>query len=79
MALGPSEITLYQPRHSLITALMRSEFDRNDSVNIQHFWLRRALRILQPFYLVALAATLIALMLYPPGMPCARLRKRLTH
>jgi len=51
----------------LITTLMRSEFDRNGSVNIRHFWLRRALRILPPFYLVALAATLIALSLYPPG------------
>jgi peptidoglycan/LPS O-acetylase OafA/YrhL len=51
----------------LITTLMRSEFDRNGSVNIRHFWLRRALRILPPFYLVALAATLIALILYPPG------------
>jgi peptidoglycan/LPS O-acetylase OafA/YrhL len=130
MALRPSEITLYQPRHSLvestgrsptgmasplpsaarhipsldgiravsfmlvfathagastfisgdfgvtvffflsgflITTLMRSEFDRNGSVNIRHFWLRRALRILPPFYLVALAATLMALILYPPG------------
>jgi peptidoglycan/LPS O-acetylase OafA/YrhL len=51
----------------LITTLMRSEFDRNGSVNIRHFWLRRALRILPPFYLIALAATLIALILYPPG------------
>jgi peptidoglycan/LPS O-acetylase OafA/YrhL len=51
----------------LITTLMRSESDRNGSVNIRHFWLRRALRILPPFYLVALAATLIALILYPPG------------
>ena len=55
----------------LITTLMRSEFDRNGSVNIRHFWLRRALRILPPFYLVALAATLIALILYPPGTVCA--------
>jgi peptidoglycan/LPS O-acetylase OafA/YrhL len=51
----------------LITTLMRSEFDRNGSVNIRHFWLRRALRILPPFYVVALAATLMALILYPPG------------
>jgi peptidoglycan/LPS O-acetylase OafA/YrhL len=51
----------------LITTLMRSEFDRNGSVNIRHFWLRRALRILPPFYLVVLAATLTALILYPPG------------
>jgi peptidoglycan/LPS O-acetylase OafA/YrhL len=51
----------------LITTLMRSEFDRNGSVNIRHFWLRRALRILPPFYLIVLAATLTALVLYPPG------------
>jgi peptidoglycan/LPS O-acetylase OafA/YrhL len=51
----------------LITTLMRSEFERNGSVNVRDFWLRRALRILPPFYLVALAATLIALILYPPG------------
>src|SRR5579864_9186781 len=51
----------------LITTLMRSEFDRKGSVNIRHFWLRRALRILPPFYVVALAATLLALILYPPG------------
>ena len=51
----------------LITTLMRSEFDRNGSVNIRHFWLRRALRILPPFYVVVLAATLTALILYPPG------------
>jgi peptidoglycan/LPS O-acetylase OafA/YrhL len=51
----------------LITTLMRSEFDRNGSVNVRRFWLRRALRILPPFYLVVLAATLTALILYPPG------------
>ena len=51
----------------LITTLMRSEFDRSGSVNIRHFWLRRALRILPPFYVVALAATLMALILYPRG------------
>jgi peptidoglycan/LPS O-acetylase OafA/YrhL len=51
----------------LITTLLRAEFQKNDSVNIRHFWLRRALRILPPFYLVVLAATLLALVLYPPG------------
>jgi peptidoglycan/LPS O-acetylase OafA/YrhL len=51
----------------LITTLMRSEFDNNRGVNIGHFWLRRALRILPPLYLVLLAATLMALVLYPPG------------
>ena len=51
----------------LITTLMRSEFERTGSVNLAHFWLRRALRILPPFYLVVLTATLMALVLYPPG------------
>lgn len=51
----------------LITTLLRSEFDRNGSINIRHFWLRRALRILPPLYLVALTATLMAVVLYPPG------------
>lgn len=51
----------------LITTLMRSELEKNGSINVGHFWLRRALRILPPFYLVILAATLIALVLYRPG------------
>jgi peptidoglycan/LPS O-acetylase OafA/YrhL len=51
----------------LITTLMRSEFETTGSVNLQHFWLRRALRILPPFYLMLLAAILLALVLYPPG------------
>ena len=51
----------------LITTLMRSEFERTSSVDLMYFWLRRALRILPPFYLVVLAATLVALILYPPG------------
>lgn len=51
----------------LITTLMRSEFENNGCVNFRHFWLRRALRILPPFYLVLLAATLAATALYPPG------------
>jgi peptidoglycan/LPS O-acetylase OafA/YrhL len=51
----------------LITTLMRSEFEKNGSVNIRHFWLRRALRILPPLYLVIPSATLAILVLYPPG------------
>lgn len=49
----------------LITTLMRSEFEKTGSVSFRHFWLRRALRILPPFYLVLLAATLLASALYP--------------
>jgi peptidoglycan/LPS O-acetylase OafA/YrhL len=51
----------------IITTLMRSEFEKNGSVNFRHFWLRRALRILPPFYLVLLGAALLAYALYPPG------------
>jgi peptidoglycan/LPS O-acetylase OafA/YrhL len=51
----------------IITTLMRLEFEKNGSVNIRHFWLRRALRILPPFFLLVGAAWLLALVLYPPG------------
>jgi peptidoglycan/LPS O-acetylase OafA/YrhL len=51
----------------LITTLMRVEFDKNGSVNFRHFWLRRAFRILPPFYLVLLCATLGSLAFDPPG------------
>lgn len=36
----------------LITTLMRTEYERKGSVSLKHFWLRRSLRILPPFYLV---------------------------
>jgi peptidoglycan/LPS O-acetylase OafA/YrhL len=51
----------------LITTLLRMEYESRGIVNIAHFWLRRALRVLPPFYVVAVGATLIALALYPPG------------
>jgi peptidoglycan/LPS O-acetylase OafA/YrhL len=51
----------------LITTLMRAEFEKNGSVNFRHFWLRRGLRILPPFYIVLLAAVLAALIFDPPG------------
>jgi peptidoglycan/LPS O-acetylase OafA/YrhL len=51
----------------LITTLMRVEFANNASINFRHFWLRRALRILPPFYLVLIAAILGALAFDPPG------------
>jgi peptidoglycan/LPS O-acetylase OafA/YrhL len=51
----------------LITTLMRAEFAMTSSVDLRRFWLRRALRILPPFYLVLAAAMLLTLMLYPPG------------
>jgi peptidoglycan/LPS O-acetylase OafA/YrhL len=51
----------------IITTLMRTEFESSGTVNVRHFWLRRALRILPAFYLVLLLATLVASVLYPPG------------
>jgi peptidoglycan/LPS O-acetylase OafA/YrhL len=51
----------------LITTLMRAEFARTGAVDLRHFWLRRALRILPPFYLVLFAATLAAVAFDPPG------------
>ncbi|HEY6457840.1 MAG TPA: acyltransferase [Steroidobacteraceae bacterium] len=51
----------------LITTLLRLEYETKGSVNIAYFWLRRALRVLPPFYVVALGATAIGLILYPPG------------
>jgi peptidoglycan/LPS O-acetylase OafA/YrhL len=41
----------------LITTLMRIEAERTTRVSLKHFYLRRALRILPPFYIVLLAAT----------------------
>ena len=51
----------------LITTLMRAEYEKNQTVNLGHFWLRRALRILPPLYLVVLGSALLALVVYPPG------------
>jgi peptidoglycan/LPS O-acetylase OafA/YrhL len=51
----------------LITTLLRSEFEKNGAISLRHFWLRRALRILPPFYLVLIAAVLLSLAVDPPG------------
>lgn len=51
----------------LITTLLRAEREKNGSINLGHFWLRRALRILPPLYLMLLGAVLIAWLIYPPG------------
>lgn len=43
----------------LITTLLRMEYERRGRISFKHFWLRRSLRILPPFYLVlAFAYTL---------------------
>ncbi len=46
----------------LITTLMRVELAVSGRVSLPHFYLRRALRILPPFYLVLGAATLLSAM-----------------
>ncbi len=51
----------------LITTLMRTEYARHGTVNLRHFWLRRVLRILPPFYLVLFCAIAAALLFDPPG------------
>jgi peptidoglycan/LPS O-acetylase OafA/YrhL len=51
----------------LITTLLRAEFEKNAVINIRHFWLRRVLRILPPFYLVLFSALFISLAIDPPG------------
>jgi peptidoglycan/LPS O-acetylase OafA/YrhL len=51
----------------LITTLMRMEYAKNGRVNFPHFWLRRVLRILPPFYLVLAGATLATWLLAPAG------------
>ncbi len=61
----------------LITTLMRNEYERSGRVSFRNFWLRRALRILPPFYLVLIALTLAAPLLDPshplrPGAVAAR-------
>lgn len=44
----------------LITTLLRREVTKTGGVSLKHFYLRRVLRILPPFYLILLAATLLA-------------------
>jgi peptidoglycan/LPS O-acetylase OafA/YrhL len=56
----------------LITTLMRAEHDKNGSLNLKHFWLRRILRIWPPFYLVILLTTAYTLLLEPFGTLQAR-------
>jgi peptidoglycan/LPS O-acetylase OafA/YrhL len=51
----------------LITTLLRAEYEKNAVISLRHFWLRRTLRILPPFYLVLVSAVVIALAIDPPG------------
>jgi peptidoglycan/LPS O-acetylase OafA/YrhL len=45
----------------LITTLLRIEFDRDHGISLKAFYLRRALRILPPMYLVLAAASLLTI------------------
>lgn len=51
----------------LITTLMRFERETTGAVNVRHFYLRRVLRILPPFYLVLLLAMALVLLHVLPG------------
>lgn len=51
----------------LITTLLRAEHAHHGRVNLAYFWLRRSLRILPPFYLVLICATLWTAFAYPSG------------
>jgi peptidoglycan/LPS O-acetylase OafA/YrhL len=43
----------------LITTLLRKEFDRSGTLSLREFYLRRALRILPPFYIVLVLSSLL--------------------
>ena len=51
----------------LITTLIRIEFESTGTVSIRDFYLRRALRILPPFYLILLLAAILTLLRFLPG------------
>jgi peptidoglycan/LPS O-acetylase OafA/YrhL len=55
----------------LITTLMRQELAETGEVSFKHFYLRRALRILPPFYTVLLLATLLSFLGVVTGPPQA--------
>jgi peptidoglycan/LPS O-acetylase OafA/YrhL len=51
----------------LITTLMRAERESTGTVSIRHFYLRRVLRILPPFYLILMVATVLTALRVLPG------------
>lgn len=51
----------------LITTLMRKEWAKTGTVSLRHFYIRRALRILPPFYLVLTVATALTAAGLLPG------------
>jgi peptidoglycan/LPS O-acetylase OafA/YrhL len=56
----------------LITTLMRMEWESTGTVSLRKFYIRRALRILPPFYLVLGTATVLTLLGILPGQLQAR-------
>lgn len=52
----------------LITTLLRLEIEKRGRINFKQFYLRRALRILPPFYLVLLAAVAMTQLHLLPGV-----------
>jgi peptidoglycan/LPS O-acetylase OafA/YrhL len=52
----------------LITTLLRSEYEGTGTVNLGHFYLRRALRILPPFYLILAAAAFLTAAIEPDAL-----------
>ena len=64
----------------LITTLLRVEYQQHGHINLKHFWLRRALRILPPFYVVLLGATLLTLCVdFGVGVSGSALAGQLLH
>ena len=51
----------------LITTLLRTELESTGTISVRNFYMRRALRILPPFYLVLLLATMLTLLQVLPG------------
>jgi peptidoglycan/LPS O-acetylase OafA/YrhL len=51
----------------LITTLLRKEFDATADVSLKHFYLRRVLRILPPFYIVLVVTTILTRMHWVDG------------
>ncbi|MET0145723.1 MAG: acyltransferase [Ilumatobacteraceae bacterium] len=50
----------------LITTLLRREFEKTDRIGLGHFYLRRVLRILPPFYAVLVLAIVLSELLVTP-------------
>ena len=49
----------------LITTLLRAEYSRQGAINVRHFLLRRALRILPPCYLALIFSLAATVLLFP--------------